>query len=262
MEEKKKSGFFKNWIVRNLLGAIVFIVVLVVAISILLNVLTRHGKTVRVPDFTNMSVPEAVQAAERGKVNVKVTDSVFVRRLGAGVVYRQSPKAGAEVKQGRSIFLTINSIIPRKTVMPNLVGYSFIEAKAELTNRGLNLGKIRYVNDMATNNVLKQLYRGREISAGTEIVSGSDIDLVLGLSREDSKTTVPNVVGMKLVHAVDMLHDRYLNLGRMTFDPGIHTYRDSVNAVVYRQDTPGVQKTLGSAVNIYLTLDPDKVPAR
>lgn len=262
MEEKKKSGFFKNWIVKNLLGALVFVVVLIVAVSILLNVLTRHGKTVRVPDFTNMSVPEAVQAAQKGGVHVKVTDSVFVRRLGAGVVYRQSPKAGAEVKQGRNIFLTINSIVPRKTVMPNLVGYSFIEAKAELTNRGLNLGKIRYVNDMATNNVLKQQYRGREIAAGAEIVSGSDIDLVLGLSREDSKTAVPDVVGMRMIQAVDVLHDRFLNVGRMTFDPGIHNYRDSVNAVVYRQDTPGVQKTLGSSVNLYLTLDQAKVPAK
>ena len=60
---------------------------------------------------------------------------------------------------GRSIFLTINSIVPRKVVMPNLVGYSLNEARSELNNRGLTLGKLNYTQDIATNNVLRQTVR-------------------------------------------------------------------------------------------------------
>ena len=249
-----------NWILKNLLGAVVLVIALLIGISVGLNVVTRHGKTVTAPDFTNLNLEEATKVARENGVGVKVTDSVFVRRLGAGIVYRQSPKAGATVKKGRSIFLTINSIVPKKVIMPNLVGYSVIEARAELQNRGLNLGRLNYTRDIATNYVLGQKCNGREVQPGDLIVSGSNIDLTVGLSNEESTTTVPRVIGMKYVRAVDAIYDKYLNVGRVRFDSGITTYADSTAAVVYRQDTEGTTRTLGSPVNLYLTLDPEKVP--
>ena len=235
----KKKGILSNWIVRNLLLAALLVVALLLVAQGGLSLITRHNK---------------------GHVGVKVTDSVFVRRLGAGVIYRQSPKAGATVKKGRSIFLTINSIVPRKVVMPNLIGYSLNEARAELNNRGLALGKLTYTQDIATNNVLRQTVRGRNVRAGDLVVSGSDVDLTLGLSNDERPTAVPRVIGMKYIRAVDALHDHYLNVGRVRFDSGIRTYADSVNAVVYQQDALGQTRTYGTAINLYLTLDPGKLP--
>ena len=249
-----------NWIFRNLVGAVIFFAVLLIAAAVGLNVITRHGKTVTAPDFTNLTVPQAQALAQENHVGVKVVDSVFVKRLAAGVVYRQLPKAGATVKKGRSIFLTINSVVPRKVVMPNLYGYSVTEARAELKNRGLNLGKLNYVKDIATNTVLGQYCDGVELNAGDLVVNGSNIDLKVGVGKEDNVTTVPHVIGLKYVSAVDAIHDRFLNTGRVTFDNNIRTYADSVDAVVYKQDTPGATKSLGAGVNIYLTLDPEKLP--
>lgn len=256
-----KKGFFSNWIVRNLVAAAIFLAVLLIGVAVGLNIITRHNQTVTAPDFTNMTVQEAEEAAQAAHVSVKVTDSVFVSRLAGGVVFRQSPKAGATVKKGRSIFLTINSFVPRKVVMPNLVGYSLIEARSELGNRGLSVGRLNYVRDMATNRVLGQSFRGRELKPGDLVVSGSPIDLTLGLSSEDNSTVVPRLVGMKYIRAVDALHEHSLNVGRARFDADIRTYADSTNAVVYKQDAAGAYKMLGTAINIYLTLDPSKVPA-
>ena len=256
-----KKGILSNWIVRNLLLALLLVIGLLLLAQVGLSLVTRHNRTVTVPDFTNMTVAEARAAARDRHVGVKVTDSVFVRRLGAGLIYRQSPKAGSTVKKGRSIFLTINSIVPRKVVMPNLIGYSLNEARAELNNRGLSLGKLNYTQDIATNNVIRQTVRGRNIRAGDLVISGSDVDLTLGLSSDERPTTVPRVIGMKYIRAVDALHDRFLNVGRVRFDSGIRTYADSVNAVVYQQDGLNQTRTYGSAINLYLTLDPDKVPA-
>ena len=257
-----KKGFFSNWIVRNLLGAAVFLAVLLAVIAIGLNLVTRHNKTVTAPDFTNMTVAQAREAAAAGRVSVKVTDSVFVSRLPGGVVFRQSPKAGSTVKVGRSIFLTINSFVPRKVVMPNLVGYSLMEARSELSNRGLAVGRLIYVRDIATNRVLDQQIRGRQVKPGDLVVSGSSIDLTLGLSSDDNSTVVPRLIGMKYIRAIDALHDRSLNVGRVRFDSDIRTYADSTNAVVYKQDAVGAYKMLGTAINLYLTLDPSKVPAQ
>ena len=237
-----------HWIIKNIVLAALALGALLLLASVSLNLITRHSKTVTVPDFTNMSVTEARQAAESARVKVQVTDSVFVRRLDKGVVYRQSPKAGASVKQGRRIFLTINSIVPKTVRMPNVVGYSLVEARAALLNRGLNVG------------VMRQLAGGQEIAPGTEIVSGSDIDLVLGLSSENNKTSVPKLIGLRYVRALDVLNENSLNRGQTVFDKGISTYADSVNAVVYRQEPAAAQSVImGSTVKMYLTLDPEKV---
>ena len=251
-----------KWIWNNLIGAAVFLVVVFLGAGILLNVITRHGKTVQAPDLTNMTVAEAEAAAAEAGVTVKVVDSVFVKRLGAGLVYRQIPAPGATVKRGRSLFLTINSVVPRKVVMPNLYGYSVSEAMAELQNRGLNLGKLNYVRDIATNNVLAWKCEGQELAAGDLVVSGSTIDLTVGNSGEVT-TSVPKIIGMKYITAMDAIHSHFLNIGRVTADPDIRTYADSMNAVVYKQGaTPGSHIYLGSNVSFSLTLDTSKLPAQ
>lgn len=261
-EEKNTVEKKDRWVLKNLIGAVAFVVILLILTSVGLRVITRHGKTVTAPDFTSLSVQEAENLAAQSQVSVKVVDSVFVRRLPGGVVYRQQPKAGSTVKKGRSIFLTINSVVPRKVVMPNLYGYSITEARTELKNRGLVLGNMRYVRDIATNTVLGQYCEGKAVNAGDLVVSGSAIDLKVGVNKDDDATLVPRVIGMKYIPAVDALHGHYLNTGRVRFDEGVRTYADSVNAVVYRQEAEGEEKPLGSTVNLYLTLDPLKVPAQ
>lgn len=250
-----------NIIVKNLVLAVAFCILLIVGAAVTLRLVTKHGRTVIAPDFTNCTVAEAQALAREGKVAVKVVDSVFVRRLSGGVVYRQSPKAGATVKEGRSIFLTINSVVPRKVVIPNLFGYSVTEARSELQNRGLNMGYLNYVKDIATNTVLEQRVDGVEVKAGDLVVSGSSVDLTVAVANEDNRTEIPRIVGMKYVSALDALHDKFLNAGTVRFDPEIRSYADSVNAVVYKQDTPGTAKALGSRVSFSLTLDPGKLPA-
>lgn len=260
-KNKRHKGFKGDWVMKNLVLAVVIVVAIVLAVQWALAALTRHGESVTVPDFTNMTVSEAAAAASRSDVRVKVVDSTFVRRLEKGAVYRQVPKAGSAVKKGRHILLTVNSMVPKTVQMPNLVGYSLIEAKAELMNRGLNLSRLRYEEDIATNNVLRQLYRGRDIAPGSDIVSGSDIDLVLGLNPKNNATVVPKVTGLKYIRATDVLNDYSLNRGRAVFDREVRTYADSVNAVVYRQDpAASEQAVMGSGVRLYLTLDETKVP--
>ena len=262
-QKTKTSSLLSNWIVKNLLWAVILVVVLLVGSSILLRVFTHHGKEITVPDLTNMKVNEAVYNAGVSELRAEVADSVYIRRMGRGLVYSQNPKAGSKVKKGRRILLTINSVTPRKVQMPNLVGYSMRQAKAELLSRGLNLGKLIYVSDMATNNVLRQLLRNREIQPGSMIESGTEIDLVVGLNNTDNQTYVPDVSGMKYMRAVDAIHDNSLNIKTLHFDETVKDYADSLDAVVYKQ-TPSASSgsiLIGSDVNLYLSTDPLKKPA-
>ena len=147
--------------------------------------------------------------------------------------------------------------------MPDHVGHSMRQAKAELLSRGLILGKLIYVHDIATNNVLRQLHGNREVEPGSMIESESVIDLVVGLNSMDETTYVPYLPGLKYLSAVEAVHDHSLNIGNVTFDDTVKDYEDSLNAVVFNQlpmpsDTIAVK--MGDQVDICLTLDHSKIP--
>ncbi len=262
---KQKKGIFSNWIVRNLLIALSVVVVLIVGAMVFLNRVTQHNKELVVPDFSNMSVPEAEAAASRARMRVEVTDSVFVKRMKRGAVYRQNPVPGSKVKEGRRIVLTINAVNSKQVTMPNLVGLSLRQAKAELMSRGLVLNRLVYVQDMATNNVLRQLRGNREIEPGTMVDSESAIDLVLGLNDLDNKAYVPDVTGLKNMSAVEAMFDHSLNVKDLRFDDTVKDYDDSLNAMVYRQvpePSDSISVAMGEEVMLYLTKDVTRIPVK
>ena len=254
------KGFFKNWIVRNLLLAALFVLALVLLSSLVLSTCTRHGQKISVPDFRGMSVPEAAAAAADAGITVVVTDSVYVRRMDPGAVYMQIPKAGSDVKAGRKIRLTTNTMHPSEVYMPSLVGSSLRQAKSELERSGLELGRLIYVRDMATNYVLRQQYRGTDVAPGAPLSSGTAINLVLGLSDDDS-TAVPDVTGVRYRDAVSIIQDNSLNIGSLHFDSSVRTYSDSLSALVYaqspRSDSLSVRR--GTGVSLSLTVDEDRL---
>lgn len=261
----KNKGILNNWIVRNLLIALAIVVALVVGAMVFLNVATQHNKELIVPDLANMTVEEAQAVAADAGMRIDVTDSAFVKRMKRGAVYRQNPAPGSRVKEGRRIALTINAVNPRQITMPDLIGYSTRQAKAELLSRGLVLGKLIYVQDMATNNVLRQLHNNLDIEPGSMVDSEAVIDLVVGLNSRDNVTYVPYLAGLRNLSAVEAVHDHSLNLGRMRYDDTVKDYEDSLNAVVYRQvpeASDSISVKMGSSVELYLTLDHSRVPVR
>ena len=250
-----------NWIVRNVVLAVAAVLVVVTLVSIFLSLGTQHGREIEVPDFTNMTWSEARKAASNGGVRVILADSVYVKRLKPGVVYLQTPEAGAHVKRGRRIRLTTNTLVPKEVEMPSLVGYSMRQAKAELARHGLALGRLIYVRDIATNSVLRQQRGGVDIKPGTVLASGTTINLVVGLNPSDNMTYVPKFVGKQYLPAVDLTLESSLNVGKLHFDETVKTYADSVSAFVYQQRPAASEKMrMGTEVTLSLTTDPDKVP--
>ena len=257
---KKSKSILGNWIVRNLLLGVLFVLLVVAAASIFLSIRTRHGKEVTVPDLSGLSVQDAGSMASRAALKVVVADSVYMRRVARGAVVSQLPRAGSKVKPGRKIALTVNSQVPKKVSMPNLIHVSLRQAKAELSAKGLMLGRLRYVSDIATNNVLRQLYRGHDIDPGTQLYTGSVIDLTLGLNGTDAMTYVPNLTGYKYLSAIDAIQDNSLNVSAVVFDKEVRTYADSLAATVYSQRpvATGSPVVMGTSVTIYLKLNADE----
>ena len=216
MKKKNSNGdnapWYFNWFTKNLYLAIALILVLIVCLSYLLGAITRHGDEFAVPSFTGLSVEDAGNTAKIHELRIEVTDSVHNSKLRPGTVIKQNPVEGSKVKKNRRILLTINCISPKMVPMPLLEGYSLRQAKTELEAAQLKIGKLVYVEDIATNNVIKQYYKGKRISAGTLIPAESVVDLEVGRSSIDDLTYVPDLLGYNYQEIIDIISDKSLNL--------------------------------------------------
>lgn len=261
MKDNILIKILKHWIVKNLLLTVALILVIVFAAIIILGKYTRHNEELIVPDLFGMSVEEAEQVAAGQHMYVTVTDSMYVSNMDRGAIFKQLPEAGSAVKKGRRIALTINARQPKTVSMPNLVGFSMRQAKAELSSKGLYVGKLTYKEDIATNNVLAQKFKGRDIRPGTKVLSGSKIELVVGLNSKDGTTFVPNLTRQNTDNAVNIIYESSLNVGRVIYDETVTTMADSTKALVYRQVPAPSQYPvrMGAAVTIYLTTDTGKI---
>ena len=250
--------WYKGWFMIEVYKIGAILTALLVVVIIILNVTTRHNSELKVPDFTRMTVIEAQEIANKNHLRLEVTDSVSLPRMGRGEIFRQNPAEGSSVKKNRRILLTINSLLPKKVSMPSVTGYSLRQAKAELVARQLRVGKLFYVSDMATNNVLGQLVNGRAIAPGTMIEAESEIDLEVGISSDSERTYVPDVLALPLSTARDILIDNSLNISRLKYDNSVQNYSDSISGYVIRQSPESSQslsKPLGSSVELTISVD-------
>ena len=97
-------------ILTHLAIAAGIVLVLIFGSMFLLDLGTQHNKEISVPDFYNLTIPEAEQLAKESDVRIDVVDSVFVKKMTKGAVFKQNPLPDSKVKRGRRILITINAV--------------------------------------------------------------------------------------------------------------------------------------------------------
>jgi beta-lactam-binding protein with PASTA domain len=238
-------------------------IALIIAVLIWLRIYTHHGQTITVPDLTALTTEEVGDVTTSRQLRYEVVDSVFSDELPRGTVLKQNPRANSKVKKNRKIFLTMNAVNPEMISMPALVGLSNRQARLALQNSGLILGDISYQPDYARNNVLQQMHNGSVINEGTEITKGTVIDLVLGMGPSSETTRIPDLIGVGLEAATDMIADYYLNIGAITYDQSMKNAEDSSAAFIWRQ-YPEFEEfsrlNMGMEVDIWLSIDSTLLP--
>lgn len=244
-------------------------IVLLFGTMVWLRIYTLHAHTITVPDLSGLTLEEVDDVTSSRQLRFEIVDSVFSSEMPRGTVLKQNPKANSQVKKNRNIFLTMNAVNPETVSMPMLVGLSIRQARLALQNAGLLLGEITYRPDYAINNVLQQYYSDSVINEGTEVTKGSVIDLELGMGLSNEMTRVPDLVGLGLIEASELIADYYLNIGAITFDESVVEAEDSAEAFIWRQ-YPEFEEfrrlNMGLEVDIWLTIDstllpvPDSIP--
>lgn len=247
-----------HFLLRNLVLFSCGLLVAVYVISVILNFYTRHSQKYIVPDFVGITLEEAMPLTKEASLRFEIIDSLYIPGQRPGTIITQSPRPDMGVKSGRKIFFTINATNPRKEIIPYVTGYSLRQAKNMLENRGFEIAKLQFRDDIATNNVLAQSYNGKSIRDGSAVMAplGSGITLTIGRNFDAPLPVVPKVIGLTLREAKSRLWEMGLNLGEIKYDSG--TLPE--DARVYRQ-TPNQQSRFdfGGRVSLFLTSDMDKI---
>ncbi len=223
----------KRKILVHLIVSITVMIIIVFTLVSWLGSYTNHGETVTVPNIKGMKYAELKEYLEDKNLDIKISDSsMFLLDKGPGVVIEQDPRPNEQVKEGRTIYVSITRTVPPQVKMPNLIDVSQRQAEAILFSYGLRLGSMIYKPDLAKGAILEMSCKGKLLKAGELIAKGSRIDLVLGDGIGITDVAVPNLLNLSLEEAVFVLKGSALNVGEVYYPPG---KLDSVNFFVVEQ---------------------------
>ncbi|WP_339736894.1 PASTA domain-containing protein [uncultured Sunxiuqinia sp.] len=227
-----------------------------------LRVYTNHGEAYAVPDFSGMLLSQAKEKVAEAELEFQIMDSVYLEEAEPGAVIDQVPAAGSLVKHGRTIFFTICATKPEQVAMPKLTDISFRQAMNLMMSFGLNVGNVDYVPSEFPNLVLEQKLHGKPVEEGTLVNKGANIDLTVGQNRFGERTEIPNLIGVRLDQANELIAVSYLNVGAVIYDDSFESNADSAEARVWQQrpeSIPGEVIEQGKSIDLWLTVDEEKL---
>ena len=188
MKTKEFFGkFLSAYLLGHLLAMAVVIVLLCFGVKYGLDWYTHHGQGVMVPKVEGMIFSNARTLVMENGLNIMVSDSGYNKRLPANCILAQSPGEGTKVKEGHTIYVTVNSPSSPSFAIPDVVdNSSFREAEAKLMAIGFKLLPPKYVPG-EKDWVYGIISRGRRVSTGDMVSIESPLTLMIGSGMYDEE---------------------------------------------------------------------------
>ncbi|QGT99611.1 Serine/threonine protein kinase PrkC, regulator of stationary phase [Candidatus Syntrophocurvum alkaliphilum] len=185
---------------------------------------TLFPEDVVVPDLDGMTLQEA-----RGELNdlglgLDIIDEQFSDEFEQDTIMSQNPREGQLVKQGRDIRVIISKGPQLKSV-PNLVGLDLADARISLRNQGLTVGDVDEIFDdqYEENTVISQ-----SPESGTELNLGENVNVIVSKGATPNRISVPNLIGVTISNATEILQQRNLDLGDVTEKESDEYFADQI----------------------------------
>jgi len=246
--------YFSNAILNNILIAIGIIIVLLFIVQKGLNSYTRHGQSITVPDLRGMTFEQLKTTLGSKNLEWQIMDSVYDMNKPPMSIVDQNPKPNSKVKEGRTIYLTLNAVTAPTTEIPDLVGRSSLKyAKMQLESYGLKVGEPVYKPDPHLNAVIGMQINGRDVTKKTKVPKGTTVVLLIGDGLGNSRISVPYLIGLTYGEAEFKLKGYSLNIGAVLVGEGVS---DTSSAVIYRQVPeygPGKSIRMGEPIDLWLS---------
>lgn len=247
---------FKLNTVGGLLANVGITIVLMAVIAIIyfyiyLPNVTNHGKSIPVPDLTGLTMEAAEKILAEKTLRIAVNDSAYLENADPLSILKQFPKTGEEVKENRTIYVSINRTTPTTLPVPDLVDRSLINAEVVLKSNELRIGNIYYEASPFRNLVTEMRHKGQVILAGTRIFKGATIDLVVGDGNGPADFVVGTLIGDTYKTALLKLSGWNLHLGTVEIPEGQDT--TGIIPYVYKQvPLPGDSVRIGEPIHLWI----------
>lgn len=149
---------------------------------IFLDFWTMHGETSVVPEIKNLSYAEAERTLSANKLGIEISDSVYDRAMPPGTIVESWPKAGAVVKKGRQVYVTLTAFSPKQVTvsMPLAGNVSSRQAISYLRGIGITDIRLESVPSEFPDLVMGARYGDTPIVVGTVMPVTSTVTLQVG----------------------------------------------------------------------------------
>jgi len=221
------------FILKNILMILVLMSIILFSIfKIYLPSKTNNGEEITVPNLVGMNITDLNSFLENRNLRYEVLEdsSYSSDNLPFTVLY-QNPNAGNKVKENRKIYLTVNSVIPPKIKIPNIINGSVKNAQLILKSYDLKLGNIKYIPDLAMNAVLKMYVNGDSVSVNDLVDKGTIIDLDVGDGLGNQTFYSPDLVGLSFEEAEFTIIGSGLRLGKVNYQDSAYIYLKSTDVI-------------------------------
>lgn len=246
---------FKKYRPDTLGGVLLHLSVAVVVLLIVVGVYfflylpgaTNHGETITVPEIIGMEINKLEEHLGQRDLRYEVSDSSYSADYPPLTVLKQYPHAGAKVKEGRKIFISVNRVNPPTVPVPNLVDGSVLNADAMLKSNELKRGRITVVRGPF--NVVKEMRMGgAKIEPGVKVPKGSVIDLIV-MDGGSTEFPIEDLTGLEFEEAKVYLLGVVLNIGQ------VEVIGDTVGelpVILKQMPAPGENIRVGDVVDLWV----------
>ncbi len=204
-----KIADWRFW--AHLLAMLLVMLLFCIGVKVGLDIYTRHGQEVEVPNLMNMSFDQAKLLLEEYDLNIQVADSGYNKRMPADCILAQMPGATAKVKAGHIIYVTVNSPSSPTVTIPDIIDNSSLrEAEAKLAAMGFKLlPPKRIVGEKDW--VYGIISRGRRVGTGDRVSTDAPLTLIVGTggyeAEEDDMDYYSDPIGGSDVGTTDTNND-------------------------------------------------------
>jgi len=223
--------------------------VLLIAAFFLVMRFAIKGRIVEVPDVIGKSFLEATQILNKSHLGTPVIEGEkYNVSMPEGYVVEQKPKPGSRVKVGREIKVFISKGT-EAGVVPNVIGEVVDDAQPALQALGLEVGTITKIHsdDFPQEGIII----AHTPPPQAKVQKGARVNLLVSMGRPVIIYTMPDLAGMYLEEAVEVIKMRGLRLGltEKEVSPDIN----EPDIVINQYPQPGDRVKRGAGVSLTIS---------
>lgn len=203
---------------------------------------------IEVPTVVNLTEEQAVSQLEKRGFKANISRYAESDEYEKGKVMSQDPEASTRSKKGSIVNLVISS--GREVTVPVLKNMNLSQAEETLKDLGLKIGT---TSTDYSNTVEKDLVIRQEPTAGSSVQSGSEVNLVISVGKEDSTEIIKvgNYIGMSEQDAITTARNNGLRVRNVDYQYSSNTEK---GLVMNQSISVETEVTENSAIDFVISL--------